>query len=70
MKMSAEKQYIELYERFASLIDVKSAPVLNAQRTEAISVFKKMGFPKTFFLNWMKIINIQIFRRLILLIMD
>lgn len=44
--MSAEKQYIELYERFASLIDAKSAPVLNAQRTDAISVFKKMGFPK------------------------
>lgn len=44
--MSAEKQYIELYERFASLIDEKSAPVLNAQRTDAISVFKKMGFPK------------------------
>ncbi|WP_288740291.1 Fe-S cluster assembly protein SufD [uncultured Coprobacter sp.] len=44
--MSAEKQYIELYERFTSLIDAKSAPVLNAQRTDAISVFKKMGFPK------------------------
>lgn len=66
MKMSAEKQYIELYERFASLIDVKSAPVLNAQRTEAISVFKKMGFPKITSENY----NIQIFRRLILLIMD
>ena len=45
MKMSSEKQYIELYENFASLINGKSAPVLNALRAGAMNVFVEKGFP-------------------------
>ena len=48
--MSAEKQYIELYNAQRSLIDANSAPALNAFRAEAADVLAKVGLqrPKDF----------------------
>lgn len=48
--MSAEKQYIELYNAQRSLIDANSAPALNAYRAEAADVLAKVGLqrPKDF----------------------
>ena len=48
--MSAEKQYIELYNAQRSLIDANSAPALNAYRAEAADVLAKAGLqrPKDF----------------------
>lgn len=43
--MYEEKQYIDLYNQFESLIDRHSAPVLNAPRSAAIEQFAKLGFP-------------------------
>ena len=48
--MSAEKQYIELYEAQRELIDRGAAPVLNAQRAHACEVLSRVGLarPKDF----------------------
>lgn len=48
--MSAEKQYIELYESQRQLIDANAAPVLNAQRAHAAEVLARVGLsrPKDF----------------------
>ncbi|WP_455497735.1 Fe-S cluster assembly protein SufD [Coprobacter sp.] len=43
--MNAEKQYIELYEQYHSLIDSHAAPVLNALREKAMSDFRLKGLP-------------------------
>lgn len=43
--MSSEKQYIELYGKFATKIDLHSAPVLNKARAGAMARFSKQGFP-------------------------
>lgn len=43
--MHEEKQYIELYDQFAALIDQHSAPALNIPRKAAIARFKEAGFP-------------------------
>ncbi|MCH5327892.1 MAG: Fe-S cluster assembly protein SufD [Coprobacter sp.] len=43
--MSSEKQYIELYEKYVSLLNDKSAPVLNARRPAAAAAFAETGFP-------------------------
>lgn len=43
--MSAEKQYIELYNECRPILNKHSAPVLNALREEAFENFKHFGFP-------------------------
>lgn len=45
--MSAEKQYIDLYQSQKSLIDANSAPALNAFREEAVKVLEKEGVAKS-----------------------
>lgn len=44
--MSAEKQYIELYESQRQLIDANSAPALNAHRAEAARILAQVGLRK------------------------
>ena len=44
--MSSEKQYISLFEEFASVINNHSSGVMNAYRDEAMSRFKQSGFPQ------------------------
>jgi len=48
--MSAEKQYIELYQSQRALIEANSAPVLNAQREAAAKLLEREGLsrPKDF----------------------
>ncbi len=43
--MSAEKQYIELYDSCRAMINEHSPAVLNAPREEAYESFKQKGFP-------------------------
>ena len=43
--MNIEKQYIELYDQYHSLIDSHSSPILNALREKAMSDFRVTGFP-------------------------
>ena len=43
--MSAERQYIELYEQCRQMICEHSAPLLNAPREQAYEDFCRMGFP-------------------------
>ena len=43
--MDIEKQYIELYDQYHSLIDKHASPILNALRKKAMSDFREMGFP-------------------------
>jgi Fe-S cluster assembly protein SufD len=43
--MKAENQYIELYEQCKDIISANSNEILNAVRDEAMSTFKKKGFP-------------------------
>ncbi len=43
--MSAEQQYIDLYAECLAMLDVHSAPVLNALREEAYENFQRLGFP-------------------------
>lgn len=45
--MSAEKQYIELYESQKALIDANSAPALNAYREKAAMVLGEVGVQKS-----------------------
>ncbi|MBO6188597.1 MAG: Fe-S cluster assembly protein SufD [Prevotella sp.] len=45
--MSAEKQYVELYEQARQLICDHSSAVMNSQRDEAFRVFQANGFPTT-----------------------
>jgi len=45
--MSAEKQYIELYESQRELINANSAPALNAYRDEACAALAKVGLQKS-----------------------
>ena len=46
-KLSAEKQYVELYEQARQLICDHSSAVMNSQRDEAFRVFQTNGFPTT-----------------------
>ena len=46
-KLSAEKQYVELYEQARQLICDHSSAVMNSQRDEAFRVFQANGFPTT-----------------------
>ena len=46
-KLSAEKQYVELYEQARQLICDHSSAVMNGQRDEAFRVFQTNGFPTT-----------------------
>lgn len=43
--MNIEKQYIELYDQYHSLIDSHASPILNALREKAMSDFRVTGFP-------------------------
>ncbi len=43
--MNIEKQYIELYDQYHSLIDNHASPILNALREKAMSDFRVTGFP-------------------------
>ena len=43
--MNIEKQYIELYDQYHSLIDSHTSPILNALREKAMSDFRETGFP-------------------------
>ena len=43
--MNIEKQYIELYDKYHSLIDSHASPILNALREKAMSDFLVTGFP-------------------------
>ena len=43
--MNIEKQYIELYDQYHSLIDNHASPILNALREKAMSDFRETGFP-------------------------
>lgn len=43
--MSAETQYIELFEQARTMLDAHSAAVLNAKRQEAFEAFCQQGFP-------------------------
>lgn len=43
--MNIEKQYIELYDQYHSLIDSHASPILNALREKAMSDFRGTGFP-------------------------
>lgn len=43
--MNIEKQYIELYDQYHSLIDSHASPILNALREKAMSDFRVSGFP-------------------------
>lgn len=43
--MSSEKQYIELYNAQAALIDRHAAPVLNAERQQAVETLAQLGLP-------------------------
>lgn len=43
--MSAEQQYIELYQETHEMLCKHSAPVLNALRAQAFEDFKRQGFP-------------------------
>lgn len=43
--MSAEQQYIDLYQQHGDLLSKHSTPVLNASRAEAFQAFCKQGFP-------------------------
>ncbi|WP_462345527.1 Fe-S cluster assembly protein SufD [Coprobacter fastidiosus] len=43
--MNIEKQYIELYDQYHSLIDSHASPILNALREKAMSDFRITGFP-------------------------
>ncbi|WP_297928388.1 Fe-S cluster assembly protein SufD [uncultured Coprobacter sp.] len=43
--MNIEKQYIELYDQYHSLIDSHASPILNALREKAMFDFRETGFP-------------------------
>ena len=43
--MNIEKQYIEVYDQYHSLIDSHASPILNALREKAMSDFRVTGFP-------------------------
>lgn len=43
--MSAEQQYMDLYQQHGELLSKHSTPVLNAPRDEAYQAFCKQGFP-------------------------
>ncbi len=43
--MTAEQQYIELYQEASGMLNEHSAPVLNAKREQAFEDFKQLGFP-------------------------
>lgn len=43
--MSAEKQYIDLFNQHQDLINSNSSTVMNSVRTDAIAKFTSMGFP-------------------------
>ena len=58
--MKAEQQYIDLFTHYEDLICRHAAGLMNLPRAEALADLERLGFPTV------KIINIQMWRRLLL----